>query len=210
LVAAYQPFSHLVEQLRSIRSQLLLRWFDRATKHNALSIVGSARGEGRSYLAANLAVVFSQLGERTLLIDADMRTPRQHQLFKLENKAGFSTILAGRAEQSPIVPIKAFSSLDVLPAGPVPPNPLELLNRPAFGELLEQACTDYEVVLIDTSAATTGADANMVAALAGAAVIVARNNHTRLGAVNDLVAAMSRSGVNLVGSVFNDPPLVKD
>ena len=64
LVAAYQPFSHLVEQLRSIRSQLLLRRFGREAGKNLLAIVGTARGEGRSFVAANLAVVFSQLGER--------------------------------------------------------------------------------------------------------------------------------------------------
>ena len=78
LVAAYQPFSPRVEQLRAIRSQLMLRWFDRAEERQVLTIVGAERGEGRSYLAANLAIVFSQLGERTLLVDADMRKPRQH------------------------------------------------------------------------------------------------------------------------------------
>lgn len=209
LVAAYQPFSHLVEQLRSIRSQLLLRWFDSEAKQTTLVIAGASRGEGRSYLAANLAIVFSQLGERTLLIDADLRAPRQHELFKVENKAGLSSLLAGRAEEGAIVPIKAFSSLDVLPAGPIPPNPLELLNRPAFGEILAKASANYEIVLIDTSALASGADANMVAARAGAALVVARNNQTRVGAFGEMVKSLTRSGVSVVGSVFNDPPLVK-
>ncbi|MEO8079028.1 MAG: chain length determinant protein tyrosine kinase EpsG, partial [Caldimonas sp.] len=97
LVAAYQPFSARVEQLRAIRSQLMLRWFDRAEERQVLTIVGAERGEGRSYLAANLAIVFSQLGERTLLVDADMREPRQHFLFHLENQIGLSTLLAGRS-----------------------------------------------------------------------------------------------------------------
>ena len=81
LVSAFQPFSSRVEQLRAIRSQLMLRWFDRAEERQVLTIIGAERGEGRSYLAANLAIVFSQLGERTLLVDADMREPRQHFLF---------------------------------------------------------------------------------------------------------------------------------
>ena len=97
LVAAYEPFSARVEQLRSIRSQLMLRWFDKAEQRQVLSVVGAERGEGRSHLAANLAVVFSQLGERTLLVDADMRNPRQHEIFHLENKVGFSTVLSGRS-----------------------------------------------------------------------------------------------------------------
>ncbi|TMH13144.1 MAG: chain length determinant protein tyrosine kinase EpsG, partial [Betaproteobacteria bacterium] len=96
LVAAYQPFSPRVEQLRAIRSQLMLRWFDKAEQRQVMTVVGTEPGEGRSYLAANLAVVFSQLGERTLLIDADMRRPRQHELFLLQNKVGLSTVLSGR------------------------------------------------------------------------------------------------------------------
>ncbi len=105
VVAAYKPFSQPVEQLRSIRSQLMLRWYDKAEHRQILTIVGAERGEGRSYLAANLAVVFSQLGERTLLIDANLRTPRQHQLFKLENRLGLSTLLAGRARDEAIIRI---------------------------------------------------------------------------------------------------------
>ncbi|RTL52741.1 MAG: chain length determinant protein tyrosine kinase EpsG [Rhodocyclaceae bacterium] len=209
VVAAYQPFSHLVEQLRSIRSQLLLRWFDREAEQTTLALVGAARGEGRSYLAANLAVLFSQLGERTLLVDADLRMPRQHELFKLDNKRGLSSLLAGRGDEDAIVPIKAFSSLDVLPSGPVPPNPLELLNRPQFQQFLTEAGKRYEVVLIDTTAMSQGADAAMVATHAGAVLAVGRNNVTRVSAFGEMVKSLNRNGVAVIGSVFNDPPLVK-
>jgi chain length determinant protein tyrosine kinase EpsG len=209
LVAAFEPFSPLVEQLRSIRSQLLLRWCDKEARRNTLAIVGAAAAEGRSFLAANLAIVFSQLGERTLLIDANLRTPRQHELFKLDNKAGLSNLLAGRAEEDVIVPVTALSSLDVLPSGPVPPNPLELLNRQAFKEILARVAADYEIVLIDTPAMGCGADAHMIAVRAGAALAVARNNQTRVGAFGEMVRELTRSGVTVVGSVFNDPPLVK-
>ena len=209
LIAAYQPFSHEVEQLRAVRSQLMLRWFDREAAHSALAIVGAARNEGRSYLAGNLAIVFSQLGERTLLVDADMRVPRQHALFKLDNKLGFSSILAGRAtSDEAIVRIPDFSNLSVLPAGPIPPNPQELLNRPAFGELLDSLGKTYDIVLVDTSAMSSGADANMVAARTGAALAVARTSETRVSAFGDLIQALMRSGVAVVGSVLNDPPLV--
>ena len=88
-----------------------------------LTIVGAERGEGRTYLAANLAIVFSQLGERTLLVDADLREPRQHFLFHLENQVGFSTLLAGRSREEAIVRIPDLAGLSVLPAGPTPPNP---------------------------------------------------------------------------------------
>jgi chain length determinant protein tyrosine kinase EpsG len=209
IVAAFEPFSQLVEQLRSIRSQLLLRWFDKEAGKTSLAIVGTSRGEGRSYLAANLAVVFSQLGERTLLIDANLRTPSQHKLFKLENKTGLSSLLAGRGDEKTIVPITALSSLDVLPSGPVPPNPLELLNRPAFREIIERACAEYEVVLLDTPSMDCGADAQMIGVRAGAVLAIARNNETRVGAFAEMIQVLTRSGVAVVGSVFNDPPPVK-
>jgi protein-tyrosine kinase len=209
LIAAYQPFSPRVEDLRAIRSQLMLRWFDKADQRQVLTIVGAERGEGRSHLAANLAVVFSQLGERTLLIDADLRNPRQHELFLLENKIGLSTILSGRSREEAIVRIPDLAGLCVLPAGPVPPNPLELLNRLNFDEFMIQAKSTFDVVIMDTPAFASGDDAAMIAVRTGAALAVARAAHTRAAAFSELVQGLMNSGVTVVGSVFNDVPAVK-
>ena len=204
LVAAYEPFSPRVEQMRAIRSQLMLRWFDKADQRQVLTIVGTERGEGRSYLAANLAVVFSQLGERTLLVDADLRNPRQHELFFLENKVGFSTLLSGRSREESIVRIPDLAGLCVLPAGPVPPNPLELLNRLNFDEFLIQAKSTFDVVIIDTPAMSSGEDAAMIAVRTGAALAIARNAETRVAAFTDLVQGLMNAGVSVVGSVLNE------
>jgi chain length determinant protein tyrosine kinase EpsG len=209
VVAAYQPFGAQTEQMRAIRGQLMLRWFDLSEQRQTLAIVGSQRGEGRSWLAANLAVVFAQLGERTLLIDADMRNPRQHELFMLQNKSGLSTLLAHRSREEAIVRITDLVGLSVLPAGPVPPNPSELLNRPAFEELLAHARSSYDVVLIDTPSLSAGDDAAMIAVRAGAVVALARSRQTRVAAFNDIVAGLSSAGVAVVGSVLNDVPLGK-
>jgi receptor protein-tyrosine kinase len=208
IVAAYQPFSSRVEQLRAIRSQLMLRWFDRAEERQVLTIVGAERGEGRTYLAANLAVVFAQLGERTLLIDADMRMPRQHLLFSLENRTGFSTMLAGRLREEAIVRIPDLAGLSVLPAGPTPPNPLELLNRLNFEEFMIGVRGLYDVVIVDTPAMTVGEDAAMIAVKTGAALAIARNGSTRVAAFTDLVQGLMDAGVAVVGSVLNEVPLV--
>ena len=208
-MAAYQPFSPRVEQLRAIRSQLMLRWFDRAEERQVLTIVGAERGEGRSYLAANLAIVFSQLGERTLLVDADMREPRQHYLFHLENQIGFSTLLAGRSREEAIVRIPDLAGLSVLPAGPTPPNPLELLNRLNFDEFMIQAKGAYDVVIVDTPAMASGEDAAMIAVRTGAALAVARSGSTRVAAFADLVQGLMDAGVAVVGSVLNEVPLKK-
>jgi len=207
IVAAYQPFSARVEQLRAIRSQLMLRWFDRSEERQVLTIVGAERGEGRTYLAANLAVVFAQLGERTLLIDADMRSPRQHLLFSLENRTGFSTMLAGRLREDAIVRIPDLAGLSVLPAGPTPPNPLELLNRLNFEEFMIGVRGMYDVVIVDTPAMSVGEDAAMIAVKTGAAVAVARSGSTRVASFTDLVQGLMDAGVAMVGSVLNEVPL---
>jgi len=206
LIAAYQPFSPRVEELRALRTQLMLRWFDKADQHQVLTVIGAGRGDGRSRLAANLAIVFAQLGERTLLIDADLRNPRQHELFYLANKIGFSTVLAGRSREEAIVRIPDLAGLCVLPAGPVPPNPLELLNRLNFDELMIQAKSNFDIVIVDTPALAVGEDAALIAVRIGAAIAIARNGHTRADAFGGMVQDLMNAGVNVVGSVLNDIP----
>jgi len=145
LVAAYSPFTPQVEALRALRSQLMLRWFDTDPAHKALAVVSAERREGRSFIAGNLAIVFSQLGEHTLLIDADMRNPCQHTLFGLENRAGLSAVLSGRGGPDTIQRIPSLLDLSVLTAGAQPPNPSELLSRPLFSQLLHEFMIVYFV-----------------------------------------------------------------
>lgn len=203
LIAAYNPFDAQVEALRALRSQLMLRWFGVEADRKVLVIGSAGRGEGRSFLAANLAVVFSQLGERTLLIDADMRNPRQHELFGLKNGSGLSSVLSGRGE-NPVQRIPALLGLSVLPAGPKAPNPQELLGRPAFTQLLEELAPEYDVILIDTPASDAYADVQTVAVRAGAAMLIARKHLSHVSALRVLSEQLAQSGVAVVGSVLNE------
>lgn len=204
VIAAYEPRSLTVEGLRALRTQLMLRWFDVEDKGKALAIVSPEGGEGRSWLAANLAVVFSQLGERTLLIDADMRQSRQHKIFNLDNRAGLSSLLAGRGGMQEIKKIPALLNLFVLPAGATPPNPQELLAQTAFTQLLETLATQFDIVIIDTPPAVAFADAQAVSARAGGALMVARNNVSRSSLLLTSADVITRSGAVLVGSVVNE------
>jgi protein-tyrosine kinase len=209
LVAAYVPFSHEVDQLRSIRSELKLRWFDKSKEKAMVAIVGTGAAEEASYLAANLSVVFAQMGERTLLIDADMRSPRQHILFNLNNQLGFSSLLAGRSDvASALHTVQFLPKLQVITAGPMPPNPLELLNRDNLSELFDWAGKTYDIVIIDTSSTAFGADGMIVAGKAGAALAVARANSTKTSAFRELIENLKRTNIHIVGSVLNDPPLI--
>ena len=204
LIAAYQPYSTQVEALRALRSQLMLRWFSSEPERHALAVVSPGSGEGRSYLAANLAIVFSQLGEHTLLIDADMRNPRQHQFFGLDNRVGLSAVLSGRGDAEAIQRITELMDLSVMPAGATPPNPQELLSKQVFSNLLEELVNEFDIVVIDTPPAAQFADAHTVAVRAGAALMLAKTNTTRMRKMRQLMDVLNRASAHVVGMVLNE------
>lgn len=207
LVAAYKPFSSVGENLRAVRSQLMLRWFNTDPTHKVIAVVSPGKGEGRSFIAANLAIVFAQQGQRTLLLDADLRaapTEGQHSLFKLGKSTGLSGILADRAGLEAALPVPSLPGLTVLPVGAVPPNPQELLGRPEFRELLGKAAQQFDVIIIDTPSGGDFADAEIIAARAGAALMVARKNQSLMPTVALLARRLQEGGVTLVGAVLND------
>lgn len=203
LIAAWQPDHPAVEHLRSLRTQLMLRWFENDARHSALAVLSPGKGEGRSYITANLAVLFSQLGKRTLVIDADLRSPRQHRIFGIPGRVGLSSVLAGRGGIDMVVDIKGVPGLSLLPAGVAPPNPQELLARDGLTRLLSSLRSSYEVILVDTPAASGCADAATVAVKAGAALIVACRDSSSVNAISALDAELRQFGVVLVGAVLN-------
>jgi len=203
LVVAYEPFHPRAEELRALRTQLLMRWSSTQVRHRVLAVVSPGSGEGRSYVAANLAVVFSQLGERTLLVDADLRTPRQHRIFNVPDRIGLSAVLSGRADRSAVTQILEFGRLSLLPAGAPPPNPQELLSRPALGVFLQEMWTEFDIILIDTPPAKLYADAQSVVFRAGSAMMLARKDRTRLADTTHVIRELSDTGARIVGTVFN-------
>lgn len=203
LIVANDPFHPRAEELWALRTQLLIRWSNREAGRRALAIVSPGSREGRSYIAANLAVVFSQLGERTLLIDADLRAPRQHRIFDIPDRIGFSAVLSGRADRGALVPVPEFGTLSVLPAGAPPPNPQELLSRPALGAFLSELSSEFDVILLDTPPAKLYADAQSVAFRAGSVMLLARKDHTRVADATSVFQELGGAGIHIVGTVFN-------
>lgn len=201
LVAAFTPDAPQVEALRKLRSQLVLRRAGNP-RCKTVAIVGAGRGEGRSWLTANLAVTFSQLGEHTLVMDADLRAPRQQILFRLPPSGGLAAQLAERGDSLPPATHPRFPHLAIQPAGNVPPNPQELLARPAFAAHLAAAREAFDMVLVDTPADEIGADAQLVAATCGSAVVVARRHATAHKRVSALAASLREAGVLVLGGVL--------
>jgi receptor protein-tyrosine kinase len=203
LIAAWDPFHPVVEELRAVRTQLIIRWFNPGAGRRTLAVTSACAREGRSFVAANLAVVFSQLGQRTLLIDADFRAPRQQSIFNISDRFGLSSALSGRADLSAAVPVSGLTGLSVLPAGPLPPNPLELLSRASFAALLGKAQAEYDMILIDTPPVTEYADAQCVAFRAGDALLVSRKDHTRMADTERAVRDLGDATARIVGTLMN-------
>ena len=205
LVSLNQPFSAQAEAFRAIRSQVMMRvWSDVVSPRRALAVISPNTGDGKTFFAANLAVALAQLGGRTLLVDADLRGPRQNQVFGLTNDAGLSGILSGRGTSQVVQQVQGIPSLFVLPGGVTPPNPLELIERPAFAILLREFTAKFDHVLVDTPAAMYGADASVIAARCGTALVIARKDASRMGALQDLVAVLANSPAKLAGVIMNE------
>lgn len=215
LVMALAPQSAQVEAFRSLRAYVAHAL---ATIENepraALAVVSASSGDGKSFIAANLAIAFSQLRVRTLLVDADLRRPRLHDLFGIDPSAiGLAEFLAGSAGGAGIGgipatrrlvhPIGTLRNLYVLPAGQVPDNPSELLQSPAFGRALNKMRAQFDMVIVDTPAAIFGSDALVSATKCGAALMVVRRNHTGMGALEVLASQLEGSRCKLIGPMVN-------
>jgi chain length determinant protein tyrosine kinase EpsG len=203
LVTATQPFSRQAEAFRAIRSQLMMRCFNPAEPKRALAIVSPDSGDGKTFFTANIGVVLSQLGGRTLVIDADLRGPRMHDVFGIPNHSGLSAVLSGRQEESVIFQAPDLPSLFVMPVGVMPPNPLELVERPAFRLLLAEVLRKFDHVVVDTPAACFGTDAAVVAARCGAALLLGRKDRSRMGSLDMLAAHMASANTLVAGVIVN-------
>jgi protein-tyrosine kinase len=202
LITAYQPASLRAEELRTLRSELSLRWFGKG--HRALAIVEARPGDGGAVLAANLAVAFAQLGERTLLIDGNLRAPSQQQLFGLKSDVGLVEFIRGRESlDSACVKVPGFNCLSVMFSGAVPPNPQELLGHVSFAYLMETATTKFGVVIVDTPAMLQCADAKLIASRTGGAVLATKRHTSRLTDVVRIKSQLEAAGVSLLGAVID-------
>ena len=201
LVAAHDPFSPKVEALRSLRVQLMLGSF--APTANMLAIVSTSSGDGRSFIAANLAIVFSQLGERTLLVDAHLQKSRLHEMFGVQNAPGLSSALTGRG--SGVINaagISQFPNLWLISAGERPPNADDLLARNTLIKVCSVLRTQYDVVLFDTPPGDSSTGADWIANRCGKALVVVRRNQSGFAATKAFLARI-KSRAEVVGCVLN-------
>ena len=202
IVAAYHPFTAYVEKLRTLRSELNQRWFKQGKK--TLLVASDEAGSGCTELAANLAVVFAQLGERTLLIDADLRDSRQHLLFKIANKQGLTDLLADRADLGCIHRINRLPGISILTSGTEAPNPQELLARPQFKLLLDELEQQFDVIIIDSPALEGCVDAQVIAATVQGVLLVVNRHQTKAKGLQDAMTQIHNADAKVLGCVLNE------
>jgi protein-tyrosine kinase len=201
LIAAFSPFSSKGQALRNLRTQLLLRWPSDA--HQTLAVVAPGNKEASGLIAANLAIVFSQLGQRTLIVDSDLQQAHQHQLFKVKNNVGLSALLVGRASLASVIKeLSLFRDLSILPAGAPPPNPAELLGRKALHDIIRELRRVYDVLVFDAPPFNANCGAEAVAVASGNALVVLRKNRTYLTDAAMLMQALRGTGTEVVGAVM--------
>ncbi|GAB2582989.1 hypothetical protein GCM10027034_13820 [Ramlibacter solisilvae] len=202
LVAARDPFSDRAEEFRVLRSQLLAGVLA-GVERPALAVVSSEDGDGRTYLAANLAICLSQFAGRTLLIDGDLRRPRLHRLFSLGTPVGLSNLLAGSGQGEAVVRVEGVDGLHLMGAGTLMPDPVQLLQGPRLGVLVQEMLERFDYVLFDTPSNRAGPDARIITAQAGAALLVGRQGHSRVDLLKRLLAQLNLGHSLVAGVVMN-------
>jgi chain length determinant protein tyrosine kinase EpsG len=202
LVAALDPAGAGAEALRELRSQLVLRWFG---EKRTLAVLGARAEDDADSVAANLAIAMAQLGEPTLVIDANLRTPRQHELFGLKPVFGLSDLLRNRdVYDQAILPIQAVDNLHLLCAGAIPANPQELVSRTPFMYLMKTLPERFRAIIVATPPALACADAQIIAARTQGCVLVTRRHLTRLAEVEHIKGQLASARTTLVGGVMRE------
>ena len=201
LILAHAPYHPRSEQIRTLRTELLLR-HESVDSANIIAVVSPCAAEGRSQLAAELAIAFAQLGRPTLLVDADLRHPQQHVLFNADNTRGLSQALA-RDQQPHFQSVAKLPALSLLTAGPLPTNPLELLSDRRFETLVRDWEQAFQFVVVDTPPVGQYADGLAVATIIGRVLSLSRAKRTPYKDTRDMMRRLAATRSRVLGAVIN-------
>jgi receptor protein-tyrosine kinase len=201
LMMAHAPGDPRCEKIRVLRTELLLRRqsIDRA---DIVALLSPCAGEGRSLLAAELALAFAQTGRPTLLVDADLRNPQQHLFFGTDNTHGLSQAIESGGKPR-LHTVRGLPRMSVLTAGAVPANPLELLTSSTFASMIEDWRDCFKFVVIDTSPAMHFADGLAVASLVGRVLALSRAQHTPYKDMQDMLRRLAATRSQILGAVIS-------
>lgn len=194
--------SPISEAFRTLRTNIQFASVDKEIK--TIMITSSGPSEGKSTIAANLAVVMAQVGKKTLLVDADMRKPTVHHTFHILNREGLTTALSGQKEVNQLVKKTEIENLDILSSGPIPPNPAELLGSKSMSRQIEEISTQYDIVLFDTPPIIAVADAQILASQLDGVLLVINSGKTNQDMAVKAKVLLDNVKAKILGCVLNN------
>jgi len=201
LFAHQQPKSAVAEAFRTLRTNIGFSTYSGANK--AILVTSPAPDDGKSTVCANLGVVMAQAQSRVLLVDCDLRKPTIHKFFDLDNRLGLTNLLAQNRPLDDVVYATRVDELYVIPSGPIPPNPSELLGTAQMGDLIKRLRGAYDVVLMDAPPVIAVTDAVLLAPQADSVLLVLKAGTTRIEVALEARNALQNAGAKSIGVVLN-------
>lgn len=201
LLAEKDPGDLAIEALRSLRTSLHFAMMEADNK--VLMISGPSPGVGKSFVTANLAAVLAQVGQRVVVVDADMRKGHLHRYFENDGQTGLSSFLSGQADLDQVLVQTKEENLSFISRGQIPPNPAELLMHKRFGELMDKLSEQFDLVLVDTPPILAVTDAAIVGQLAGTSLIVARYGQNSVKEIDVTINRFEQNKVTIKGAILN-------
>jgi capsular exopolysaccharide synthesis family protein len=205
LVTVASPDNVASEAYRTLRTNLLYELKDGPSK--VIVVTSPGPMEGKSITCANLGVVLAQADKNVLILDCDLRKPTLHKIFGLRNLRGVVELLTGERKLQEVWQESPLLGMKIVTAGPIPPNPAELLYSSRFAQLLDQARQGFDIVLLDSPPTQLGSDPLILAAQGDGVLLVIDLQDTRKGSVRHSMRSLEAAGANLLGTVMNNVEL---
>jgi capsular exopolysaccharide synthesis family protein len=199
------PRFFISEDYRTIRTSILLS--HAVSPPKSIVITSALPSEGKTTTVANLAVAFSQISKKVLMLDTDLRKPRLHEIFKVKNVGGLTGFLTGKINLEDALKMTAVDNVWILPSGPIPPNPAELINSDKMKEMLDRVKNHFDIVLLDSSPLLAAIDTVVLSTFVEAAVLVIRAGETTKKAFLQSYEVMQKARANVLGAVLNEVKL---
>ncbi|MBM4036919.1 MAG: polysaccharide biosynthesis tyrosine autokinase [Planctomycetes bacterium] len=203
-----EPASHAAEAYRTVRTAIYFGVPNGQAKR--IVVTSPEPGDGKTTLVSNLAIAMAQAGQRVLIIDGDFRKPMQHRVFEIERERGLSSVLAGREPLDAVIQRTKVGCLDVLPTGPIPPNPSEMLNSQAFAGLLDEVSARYDHILIDSPPVMPVTDARILGAVCDVTILTVRAERSHRKVAERARDGLLSVGAQILGVVVNAVPRKED
>lgn len=208
LICLYDPKSPIAEAYRTLRTNIQFASVNKEIK--TLMVTSAGPGEGKTTTITNLAVAIAQAGKKVLLIDGDLRKPAVHKAFGLSNRTGLTNILSNQATVESAVQKLSEIELDIITAGPIPPNPAEFLGSRPMQQLLILVKDQYDMILIDTPPILPVTDGQVLSSYMDGVLLVLNAGKVARDHVIKAKALLDHVGANIIGTVLNNKKIDKD